>query len=59
MKEKLKLETWKSTQNQEERHYFKVGKGKGYQPHQYMFGYNPMVVDLKKISDDLYELSIK
>jgi hypothetical protein len=55
----LKLEVWTSTQNQEEKHYFIVNKGKGYQKHQYVFGYNPETVEVKKISDDLYELTIK
>lgn len=43
----IKLEIWKSTLNQEERHYFRVNKGKGYQGHQYVFGYNPEVVKPK------------
>lgn len=55
---KLKLERWTSNQNQEELHYFIEGTGKGYQPNQYVFGYNPKVVTVKKIQDDLYELSI-
>lgn len=40
----LKLEVWHSTMNQEERHFFLANGGPGYQPHQYVFGYNPKVV---------------
>lgn len=40
----MKLEIWRSTLNQEERHYFTVNKGKGYQRHQYVFGYNPKAI---------------
>lgn len=46
---RIKLEIWKSSQNQEERHYFIVKKGKGYQQHQYVFGYNPEVIDTKTV----------
>jgi len=45
----MKLEIWKSTLNQEERHYFRVNKGKGYQRHQYVFGYNPEVLKPKVV----------
>lgn len=58
-KKGIKLEEWKSTQNQEEHHFFRVNKGKGYQPHQYLFGYNPEVVELRQIDGDLWELTIK
>lgn len=46
----LKLEVWKSNMNQEERHYFRSNKGKGYQRHQYVFGYNPELVSEQSAS---------
>lgn len=47
MKKKLKLEVWRSTMNQQERHYFVPKEGRGYQAHQYVFGYNPEVFPVK------------
>lgn len=41
---KLKLEVWRSTMNNEEKHYFLVNEGTGYQPHKYVFGYNPQLI---------------
>lgn len=49
---KLKLETWHSNNNQEERHYFIPKEGSGYQCNQYVFGYNPKILKqatIKKI----------
>jgi hypothetical protein len=41
----LHLEVWNSSENRQERHYFrKDGKSHAYQNAQYVFGYNPEVV---------------
>lgn len=45
----MKLEIWHSSLNQEERHYFIEDGGKGYQTHQYVFGYNPQLITRKKL----------
>jgi len=55
---KLKLERWTSTMNHEERHYFIEGKGRGYQHNKYVFGFNPELVRMRKIADDLYEFEL-
>lgn len=42
---KLRLETWKSDENREERHYFlKDFQPSGYQSSPYVFGINPQIV---------------
>lgn len=40
----IKFETWKSSQNNEEKHFFLVNEGTGYQPHKYVWGYNPQLI---------------
>ena len=44
--------------NHEERHYFIEGKGRGYQHNKYVFGFNPELVRMRKIADDLYEFEL-
>lgn len=40
----IKLESWASSENRQERHYFIEGVPSGYQPNTYLFGYNPKFV---------------
>jgi len=37
----IKLEIWKSSENQEEHHYFMVGQRQGHEENSYLFGINP------------------
>lgn len=42
----LHLEVWNSSENRQERHYFrKDDNNHGYQNAQYVFGYNPEVIN--------------
>lgn len=47
----LSLETWSSSDNRHERHYFlKDGQpGAAYQDGKYVFGYNPDIVSADKV----------
>jgi len=47
----MKLEVWKSDQNQEEIHYFKDGE-----QNEYIFGYNPKYFTSEQIAEILAHL---
>lgn len=47
---KLRLEVWQSSENREERHFFKADfEQTAYQQSPYVFGYNPQVVTPEQV----------
>lgn len=40
----IKLESWSSSENRNEKHYFIEGGNRGYQSNTYLFGYNPEII---------------
>lgn len=59
MSDKLKLEVWRSTMNHIERHYFRINSNRGYQQNEYVFGFNPEVIEVREVTEGLWELSLK
>lgn len=49
MRVKPKLEIWRSSENQEEHHYFMVGQAQGHEPNAYLFGINPRFFGPEKV----------
>lgn len=57
----MKMEVWKSSDNNVECHIFIPDKGHGYQSGQYVFGYNPRIIKkntIKKILAIIKEESL-
>lgn len=54
----IKLEVWKSSENQEEHHYFLMDKPSGHELYTYAFGINPKLFDPESVRKILEMLDV-